>query len=173
MAERQKHGFDYEQSVITKHSMNKATYYTATYDAQWNGNNVSIKCEKYETDIELGDYFRNASTVNDFILYIGFWQDTKNNIVYERIIKINGKKFHQLFYQPINEKLKTLLRTITNNKSDDKKWAMETKLLKKEWEANTNNLIRLRFKRDHKKQKRIQCAINFHDLDKLEQLCGY
>lgn len=173
MAERQKHGFSYEQSVIMRHSMSKSNTYTAVYDAKWNGNNVSIKCEKYKTDIELGDYFRNASTVTDFVLYVGFWQGAKDNIVYERIIKINGERFHQLFYQPINEKLKTLLKTITNDKSDDKKWSTEIKMFKKEWEANTNNLIRLRFKRDHKKQKRIQCAINFCDLDKLELLCGY
>lgn len=35
--------------------------------------------------------------------------------------------------------------------------------LKAEYKKLTPNLVRPRFKRDHKKQKRIQCAINNKD----------
>lgn len=61
------------------------------------------------------------------------------------------------------EKFKTLLSSITNNRKDDERWKNEINLLKKEWKNSTPNLIRPRFKRDHKKQKRIQCAINNKD----------
>lgn len=40
------------------------------------------------------------------------------------------------------------------------------KAQKARWQKETNNLIRPRFKRDHKNQKRIQCAINNKDFYK-------
>ena len=61
----------------------------------------------------------------------------------------------------INEK--DLLNNITNDVSDDLKWKKEITVLRTEWKNKTTNLIRPRFKRDHKKQKRIQCAINNKD----------
>ena len=46
---------------------------------------------------------------------------------------------------------------------DDEKWTEGRKILSAKWEEQTSNLIRPRFKRDHKTQKRMQCAINYTD----------
>jgi hypothetical protein len=49
------------------------------------------------------------------------------------------------------------MSTISNDKSDDSKW----KQFRLKWkERYGNSIISLRFKRDHKKQKRIQCGIS-------------
>ena len=48
-------------------------------------------------------------------------------------------------------------------KKDDALWKQQITLLRKEWSEKTPNLVRPRFKRDHKKQKRVQCAINNKD----------
>ena len=56
-----------------------------------------------------------------------------------------------------------MLHNITNDKEDDEKWKEMIKTQKTRWQKETNNLIRPRFKRDHKSQKRVQCAINNKD----------
>ena len=45
--------------------------------------------------------------------------------------------------------------------SDDEEWTRRRLELTKEWKENSSNLISLYFKRDHKKQKRIQCGITY------------
>ena len=47
--------------------------------------------------------------------------------------------------------------------SDDEKWKEGRIALTDKWKEQTTNLIRPRFKRDHKTQKRMQCAINYSD----------
>jgi hypothetical protein len=69
----------------------------------------------------------------------------------------------QPFYPFSNKKFKNLLNNITNDKKDDEKWKTQITQLTKEYKILTPNLVRPRFKRDHKKQKRIQCAINNKD----------
>ena len=77
---------------------------------------VSIKLEQYESDIELADYFRNNQIEEDFYLIVGFWQGTKNNIVEEHILLINGVEYHKLFDLSFNERFKELLANISNDK---------------------------------------------------------
>ena len=56
-----------------------------------------------------------------------------------------------------------MIDNITNKHEDDIKWKEWMKEGKRLWKLKTPNLIRPRFKRDHKTQKRIQCAINYTD----------
>ena len=56
-----------------------------------------------------------------------------------------------------------MLNNITNDKKDDEKWRKMMQEQKARWKNETSNYIRPRFKRDHKTQKRIQCAINYKD----------
>ena len=56
-----------------------------------------------------------------------------------------------------------MLHNITNDREDDEKWKEMIKTQKIRWQKETKNLIRPRFKRDHKSQKRVQCAINNKD----------
>lgn len=58
---------------------------------------------------------------------------------------------------------RNFLDEITNERKDDEKWKKQISDFKKQWKNKTSNFIRPRFKRDHKSQKRIQCAINNKD----------
>lgn len=163
MAERQKHGLDFENLCESKYGIKLSDKYTDKFDGTFNDLPVSIKCTKQGAEIDMADYFRNFEITEDFYLIVGFWKNKKNNIVDTKFLKINGSEYHSLFYNNINSKFKDLLKNITNDYSDDLKWKEEIKNLKKEWIDNTPNLIRPRFKRDHQKQKRIQCAISNKD----------
>jgi len=161
--ERQQHGFSFEQEMIRKYGIIKSKEYTSKWDGKLNGFPVSIKIAKYGTDIEMADIFRQMEVEEDFYLIVGFWQDNKMNIVERYMLKINGKEYHSLFNLDFKQRLQSLLCEITNSHEDDEKWRLQITQLRKDWKNGTPNLIRLRFKRDHKSQKRIQCAINNKD----------
>ena len=163
MAERQQHGFNFEQHIKEKYQVILNDGYTNKWDGLLNEVPVSIKLEQYGSDVELADYFRNSQIEENFYLIVGFWQGTKDNIVEEHVLLINGAEYHKLFDLSFNERFKELLANISNDKKDDALWKKQITLLRKEWSEKTPNLIRPRFKRDHKKQKRIQCAINNKD----------
>lgn len=159
--ERQKHGFEYENLIIKKYNMLKINKYTHKYDAYYKFKGrvipVQIKCIKYGSSIELGDYRRNKHKKENFILFVGFWKENKDNIIKETILFIDRKKFiSNLEFDHDNEIFSTL-NLITNLICDDLKWKSFTEKYKNLWPKK--NLISIRFKRDHKTQKRIQCAI--------------
>lgn len=163
--ERQKHGFKFEEYVKTLFNIypcNKNTY-TYKWDGILNNYPVSIKLEKKGSDIEMASLFRNFENQEDFYLIVGFWDREKDNIISIETLFIPAKEWHDLFNGSIIDKCKNLLSSITNDVADDDKWKTQCAELKKMWEELTPNLIRLRFKRDHKHQKRMQCAINNKD----------
>jgi hypothetical protein len=163
MPERQKHGFEYQSYIVEKYGIVEDPNYTAEWDGFLNGIPVSVKSQKRGSDIELADYFRNAKKREDFYLFVGFWEGEKNNIVDEYVLFIPHREYSLLFHEDFTLKFKNLLENITNSREDDTKWKAQISELKKEWKDKTPNLIRPRFKRDHKTQKRIQCAINNKD----------
>lgn len=71
--ERQKHGFDYEKKIISRFNLTKYKDYTCEYDAFGIYKsfviNYSIKCIKYGSAIELGDYRRNKNKKDDFMVF--------------------------------------------------------------------------------------------------------
>lgn len=161
--ERQKHGFEYENKVINKLHLIKNENYTGMADAFDDKKNYyQIKCIKKGSSIELGDIFRNYNKDNDFILVIGFWDKYKNNIVEEYYLYIEKNKWNDLFSDFDFSLFKDLLKNITNKREDDVKWKSMCKEIKDLWNKK-ERYIQPRFKRDHKKQKRIQCAINNKD----------
>lgn len=165
--ERQLHGFKYEKSIILKFNLIKSDNYVSIWDAYTSsGHPVSIKLEKKGSDIELGDFFRNINCHQDFYLVVGFWENTKTNITEEKILFIPWKEWHNLFDDTFINPFKELLNNISNLKEDDDKWKKQISQFRNDWKDKTKNLIRPRFKRDHKKQKRIQCAINNKDFYK-------
>ena len=111
----------------------------------------------------MASFTRNASNTDDFYLIVGFWDGTKDNIVAIETLFISGTEWHSLFNQDIVQESQELLNSETNDDSDDEKWKNGRKLLIEKWQTKTENLIRPRFKRDHKTQKRMQCAINNGD----------
>ena len=165
MPERQMHGFIYENNVIEKFNLIKEDNYTAIWDAKTKNNiPVSIKYEKFGSDVELADLFRNETERNeDFYMIVGFWKDDKNYVIEEHILYIPIKDWKEMFNLSLTPSFKKLLAIVSNKKEDDLTWKLGCNLLKEKWIQTTNNLIRLRFKRDHKIQKRMQCAINNKD----------
>lgn len=170
MYERQKHGFQYELQVIKKYKLSKTETYTCPYDAYYNKINeksipVQIKCIKMGSNIEMGDYRRNKRKYDDFILIIGFWEKEKTNIVKEVILYINNEEFKNYLKFDYDEQMFKEMKSISNKKEDDLKWKLFCEKYKKKWP--NKNILQLRFKRDHKKQKRLQCAIPWRLFDKF------
>lgn len=164
-AERQGHGFLFEDFIKNKLNIQPCEngHYTYKWDGMLNGYPVSIKTEKLGSDIEMASFSRNAYNTEDFYLIVGFWDKEKTNIVEIKILFISGQEWHTLFDLNIVQECQDLLNSVTNDKSDDEKWKNGRLALTKKWKDNTPNLIRPRFKRDHKNQKRMQCAINNKD----------
>lgn len=164
MSERQVHGFNFEKLIKERYNIqNYSNNYTAVWDGILNNIPVSIKLEKYGTDVEMASILRNSQNLQDFYLIVGFWDKEKDNIVEIVTLFINGAEWHKLFNEQLVQECQTLIENISNDKKDDAKWKKEIGRLKELWSKNTPNLIRLRFKRDHKTQKRVQCAINNKD----------
>lgn len=164
--ERQNHGFKFEKSIMEDYNIIPSIDYTAKWDGFLDGVPVSIKVEQYGSDIELADFRRNATNTEDFYLIVGFWEGQKDNIVDIQVLYISGDEWHELFPSHFIEDFQSLLDNITNSHDDDEKWKTITRQARKNWQNETSNLVRPRFKRDHKTQKRIQCAINNGDFYK-------
>ena len=94
-------------------------------------------------------------------------------ILLNKELSILKKKIISLFFnQELLKEFESFLKGITNDYSDDIKWKKQITLFKEEWQLKTPNFIRPRFKRDHKKQKRIQCAINNKDFHNYVKQVG-
>lgn len=163
--ERQWHGFKFENFIKEKFNILPCPdgHYTYKWDGMLNDYPVSIKTEKLTSDIEMASFIRNATNTDSFYLIVGFWEETKDNIVTIETLFIDGTEWHQLFNEAIVQECQEFLQQITNDISDDDNWRKGCKILKDKWVNETPNLIRPRFKRDHKTQKRMQCAINYSD----------
>ena len=159
--ERQKHGFDFEKYVIKKHSLVKSSGYTSKYDAYTPDNvPVQIKYIKEKASIEMGDLFRNNHKHVEFILYIGFWRWVSGSREHTNtiVLRVQPDIWNSLFACPFYDDMKQELGKISNDVSDDDKWLDFRKKYTCLWKR-AGSLGSIRFKRDHKKQKRIQCAL--------------
>lgn len=155
--ERQQHGFIFERNIIDKYKFTSQSSYTAKHDAFCGTYPVQIKCIKYGCPVELGDYKRNKTRTQDFILIVGFWKGEKDNIIEVHILFVKHDDFvNQLQYE-YDDDIEAGMKQISNSRSDDEIWNQFCKLHKSQWPKY--NLIDIRFKRDHKTQKRVQCAI--------------
>ena len=165
IGERQSHGFKFEAFVKEKFNILPCPegHYTYKWDGILNGYPVSIKTEKNGSDIEMASFTRNAVNIDSFYLIVGFWEGSKDNIVAIETLFIDGTEWHQLFDENIVQECQNFLQKISNDASDDAHWREGCNELKNKWSIATPNLIRPRFKRDHKTQKRMQCAINYSD----------
>jgi hypothetical protein len=179
MAERQSHGFKFEtnwckqNNVLTwkqyekKYGKQKGSNYTSKWDAinenvkgkTYKGKPVQIKCIGLNNAIELGDIFRNSNKEEDFTLVVGFWEGKKTNIVDVVVLDINHKKWNKLFQWDKFDEVKDWIKNkVSNSYSYDNQWKEEMNYYKELW---GDRLVTPTFKRDHKKQRRIQCQISY------------
>lgn len=166
MAERQIHGFLYEKKCFADFPW--WTSNSDEYTNKWDGYDtelempVSIKCIQKGSSIDFGDIFRMATIDEDWILQVGFWQGSKTNIVEEYTIEIDKNDWQSLVGDIESfKKAKIEMSSISNDYSDDEKWKQFRLKYKTLWGST---IFQPRFKRDHKKQKRIQCGIMYNDL---------
>ena len=163
--ERQYHGLEFEDIVIRKEHLIKNPEYTGKFDA-WtkSGVPVQIKYIKRGSSIDMGDLLRNSQMSQPFMLYIGFWDKTKSHCVEILKFFINDIcAWNDAFMYAHYGSLKAEMRLITNLHVDDNQWKSFCERHKRSWNQCDRH-VQIRFKRDHKKQKRIQCAINQSDL---------
>jgi len=164
---KQKHGFIYENSIIKKYNLNKCDIYNDKFDCYYNNTPVQIKYTKNKGEICLADYKRNKELDNDFILHIGIYEN-ENNIkttIQEYTLYIDFNVYIKLFNFDINNIIEEF-KIISNDKLDDGKY----KLFKKKYKNNNDDIVHIRFKRDHKKQKRIQASIPYRHIRAFIQL---
>lgn len=157
MSERQIHGLKFEKKIIKEFGLIPFSSYTSEFDAyDESGNAYQIKLIKKGRNIELGDFFRNFNKAQDFYLIVGFWEGNVENIVSFHKIFFSKEGWRNLLLFDFHQELYSWIKNVSNDKSYDAQWKKEYIFWRKLF---GKRLIRLRFKRDHKKQKRVQCAI--------------
>ena len=168
MAERQKHGFLYEEKCFAEFPWWKSN--SANYTGKWDGTDtilempVSIKCIQKGASVEFGDMFRMAEIDEDWILQTGFWEVEKDNIVEEHTTIIEKDDWQSLLGDIESfKRAKIEMKSISNNYSDDGKWTKFRLKYKKLW---GDSILQPRFKRDHGIQKRLQVGITHKNLKK-------
>lgn len=165
-AARQAHGFFYQSNVIQRLKLKEISSYTAQYDACFQGTPVQIKCMKQGSEMRLGDYRRNRRKKEDFIMIVGIWNQSKYRIIQEDIRYIRHEPYTSnmgfgYYDDYIEQNMFQDLRRLTNAYKDDIAWREFCVRYKNLWQED--NKIDLRFARDHKTQKRIQCSIGWQN----------
>ena len=162
--ERQNHGFKYQELICEKHKLRPDEEYTGLWDA-YNENNIPcvVKTFKEASELPLSDIFNNASRNRDFILYYGIWSGKKTNIISNHVVHVDIEKWRQLFEFNEYDELKDWIKNkVSNSRSYDSIWKEECKVWKEKW--GKDRLVQPRFKRDHKKQRRIQSGVSFTNI---------
>lgn len=157
---RQHHGFHYENQVISKFNLIKSEDYLSKFDATTiNETPIQIKCMKQNSEICLGDLKRNQTITTDFILIVGFWKSNRYKIVEEHILYIDHEKYIECCKFDRLTDFIAELKVMSNDPEDDQKWKVLFNQIKSEYPKK--NIIKIRPKRDHRKQKRIQCSVSY------------
>lgn len=162
--ERQWAGFSFEEYVEKVYGVDRsAKTYTDIWDGELYGRPVSIKHTQKGQAVCLADLFRQASNEEDFFMFVDFYETpTVSETDDIHIFYIPAKKWHTYFMdiEKFEDRFKNALKSVTNDKKDDEKWTQLRKECVKFWKENTNKIITVNGKRDHKDQKRWQCSIN-------------
>lgn len=186
MTARQAHGFVNEEVVCHRegytpweiyeqkypHHRDASGAYTSKWDAvdeaspgtNLHGLPIQIKTIKKGKAIELGDIFRNSRIGEDFRLVVEFYESVdpisnRPNIVESHSVDVDYSKWRELFtFDQYSEWADWIRNRVSNSYSYDTIWKSETRTRKAQW--GPERIVQPRFKRDHKKQRRIQCAVS-------------
>lgn len=170
MPEVQLHGFDFENWVKKTFFADFAVSYSSKWDVPAEFNRlevvpqefrhlpVSIKTCKNRCPIGFGDALRQFSINEDFLLIVGFWEQSgaNKNFVAVEAAKILVQDWESLF-SPLTEKdiilLDATIKNRANNYRDVRKSAQEIK------KSFPPIKIVLNPKIDSKTQRRLQCGV--------------
>ena len=165
---RQAHGLLYEKFIISKYNWIPSKCYTSKFDAiTKTGLPVQIKMIKRGSSIDMGDFRRNCNNKEDHLLVIGRW-DKNKRLISENIHHVKASVLKKYIQFDHTESMLKEMKNITNDREDDDTWKKFCNHYRRIYPKT--NLFKLRFKRDHSKQKRIQCALNTSDYKKFSNL---
>lgn len=174
MAEVQLHGFDFE-NWIKKTFFDEFSVpfpYSNKWDIPTEFNTlqivpkefrnlpVSVKTCKNLSPIGFGDALRQFEIDEDFLLIVGFWEqsDGNKNFVAVEAVKVTVEDWKNLF-EPLTEKdIKLLDSTIKNRETH---YSEVRKLAKEIKKSFAKTKIVLNPKIDSKIQRRLQCSLPF------------
>lgn len=170
---RQGHGFNFETGLMRLLGYSPAVSYTSPVDAWEPGNGgypVSFKHIKDRGPVELGSACRNAGVDRDFLFYVGFWAGPQRATKRVHTMLVDAQLWRAWFpadMEPFTAE--AVFDGISNDYADDVKWRARAKELRALWREKKpeGSPIQVRFKRDHKKQKRVQCAIPFRHFERV------
>ncbi len=164
--ERQIHGFIYEDKIKKRNKLSNGSY-TDKWDLFGLDNKKwVVKTFKKGSELPLSDIFINSQRDEDFILQIGIWENKKDNIVEEYTINVDIEKWKIYFEFNFYDELKNWIKNkVSNSYEYDNIWKKEVKNWKKIW--GESRIVQPRFKRDHKTQRRVQCAVKNKNLKKF------
>lgn len=173
MSERQKLGFLFEQEIIKKENLNKCELYTDAFDA-YNDKNIAvqIKSRKNNTSLCLGDLKRNFTKTEPFILYIVDYDIPHNYFKTYKVYIDDYNLYNQLFYFAEYDDFWNEFKEIPNDRKYDSLWRQCRKKYAKLYKDG-HSITTMNPKRDHKKQKRIQCSISNNNIEKFLNLFNY
>ena len=172
MAEVQSHGFDFENWVKETFFADFDISYSSKWDVSKEFNKlliipktfrnlpVSIKTCKNKSPISFGDALRQFRNEEDFLLIVGFWEQSGNykHFVSVEAIKIVARDWKKLFEPLTENELVYLDSTIKNKESDYREIREKAKEIKKSFSPTK---IVLNPKIDSKVQRRLQCSLPF------------
>jgi hypothetical protein len=175
MVEVQRHGFDFEQWVKTTFfEPFQDNNYTAKWDVPQSSNSravvpeslralpVSIKTCKNRSSIGFGDAIRQFSVDEEFLLIVGFWEQSgpvKNYVAVEAV-KVTVAQWRHLF-DPITAAALNELDTTIKDRTLTYIEARRQAKLRKSKGPFTRALMTLNPKIDSKAQRRLQCSLPF------------
>jgi hypothetical protein len=172
MSEVQLHGFDFESWIKKTFFAEFSVSYSHKWDIPAKFNNseivpeefrnlpVSIKTCKNNCPIGFGDALRQFKNDEDFLLVVGFWEQSggSKNFVAVEAAKVTARHWRSLFKPLTEEQIKFLDSTIKNKEMN---YTEVRKLAKEIKQSFPPTKIILNPKIDSKTQRRLQCSLPF------------
>lgn len=181
---RQSHGFVFQSGVSRLLGLYVPYNYTDEVDAYSIKQPLDIvmrhsfKNMKTGSAVELGSLSRNAACPRDFVLYVAFWTGFATNVREVHVLHIRSTYWQNLFPSNIEQfdtkaAFRDHLGEISNSPTDDPRWALRLQELKEAWRQSVprDSPIAVAYKRDHKKQRRVQCSIPAKKFAQLAAAC--
>lgn len=172
MPEVQLHGFDFENWIKKTFFADFNILYSSKWDVPAEFNvlevvpkdfrhlPVSIKTCKNRSPIGFGDALRQFGIDEDFLLIVGFWEQSgaDKNFVGVEAVKVPASHWKNLFAPLTAENLKSLDSIIKNKETH---YAEARKSAKEIKQSFPPTKMILNPKIDSKSQRRLQCSLPF------------
>lgn len=180
--ERQEHGFIFQSAASALLGLTTPPSYIDPDDGfvrdEESGASVpvSFKNIRHHRPVELGSLAHSVERREGFRMYVAFWTGGRGDglaIDHIHVMSMPPGYFRSLFPRDVEPFLApAVFRGITNDRADDIRWRHRLAELREQWREALppESPIRVRFKRDHGTQRRVQCAITPVGFDAMFEL---